>query len=87
MKKGDGVIDRLEVAGADGSLPFGLNASLKNHLLKQILANKVGTRARQEIRILRHPFDGPSIDLFITPAGIVDILPLFGKRRRIENDN
>lgn len=86
MEKGNGMVARLDMAGADHSVAFGLDGRLEHHLLEEVFIDEIGAGTGQKVRAAGHQFHRPAVDRFVAAAGLVDVLPLLGKGRRVKDD-
>ena len=86
MKNRNGVVVSLAVLfeDADGATRF--MSCAKEDILEQALLNMIGTGTGEKETAGGHLFHHVPVEIFISAEGFIDIVALFHKGRRVEND-
>ena len=87
MAQINGMVNRMSHASDQLDLPLCIDGSGENNLLEEIPVHMVGAGKGEEEALRPQQAEGLQVEVLISPGGPGKGALLFGKGRRIENDD
>ena len=85
VREVDRVVERMAEAGEQLGVHAGLGSRREHDALEFGRVHVLGAREREQLAARRQEIEGRSVDLLVTAQRCLDLVPLLGESRRIED--